>query len=274
MPSQPTLSADALLQQVHRRFERLGHDGAAAVNQAAAGQVINASEDKVRDLLADFRQATYQAAVQLRTDDAHRLVAVTRGDCTQAGRLMRRDAGRVGLDKADDKVAVVDGSEWIKKQIQRQSLPLDDLGLDFSHLSENLHKARRVVYGEEDPQDEKAPGNAWVGSLLHTAKHEGYEKLREQLPEWKSGLRGASRRQAAEQVLNYVTDRREMIPYPKFLAMGRQIGSGAAESMCKATTQRLKGRGMGWDGDNAESIMALEALEQSEAWQDYWETQF
>jgi hypothetical protein len=204
---------------------------------------------------------------------AHRLASVTRGDCTQAGRLMRRDAGRVRLDRADDKVGVVDGSEWIKNQIRRQSLPLDDLGLDFYHLSENLHKARRVVYGEEDPKDEKAPGNVWVGRLLHTAKHEGYEKLRDHLQEWKGGLRGASRRQAAEQVLNYVTDRREMIQYPKFLERGRQIGSGPTESMCKATTQRIKGRGMRWDGDNAESIMALEALEQSGAWQDYWEAQ-
>ncbi len=80
-------------------------------------------------------------------DDAaqHRLVSATRGDCVQAGRLMRRDAGRVGLDKADDKVGVVDGSEWIKNQIQQQSLPLDDLGLDFYHLSENVHKARRAI---------------------------------------------------------------------------------------------------------------------------------
>ncbi len=204
---------------------------------------------------------------------AHRLVSVTRGDCTQAGRLMRRDAGRVGLDKADDKVGVVDGSEWIKNQIQRQSLPLDDVGLDFYHLSENLHKARRAVYGEEDPKDEQAAGNTWVGQMLHTAKHDGYEKLREQLQGWKGGLRGTSRRQAAEQVLNYVTDRREMIQYPKFQGLGRQIGSGPTESMCKATTQRIKGRGKRWDGDNAESIMALEALEQSGAWQDYWEAQ-
>jgi len=208
-------------------------------------------------------------------DDAatHRLVSVTRGDCMQAGRLMRRDAGRVGLDKADDKVGVVDGSEWIKNQIQRQSLPLDDLGLDFYHLSENLHKARRAVYGEEDPKDEKAAGNTWVGQMLHTAKHDGYEKLRAQLQQWKDGRRGTSQCQAAEQVLNYVTDRRAMIQYPKFQELGRQIGSGPTESMCKATTQRIKGRGMRWDGDNAESIMALEALEQSGAWQDYWETQ-
>ncbi len=51
---------------------------------------------------------------------------------------MRRDAGRVGLDKADDKVGVVDGSEWIKNQINRQSLPPRDLGLDFYHLAENV----------------------------------------------------------------------------------------------------------------------------------------
>src|SRR5204863_10214296 len=108
---------------------------------------------------------------------------------------------------------------------------------------------------------------------LHTAKHDGYEKLREQLQEWKGGLRGTSRRQAAEQVLNYVTDRREMIQYPKFQEPGRQIGSGPAESMCKATTQRIKGRGRRWDGDNAEGIMALEALEQSGGWQAYWELQ-
>jgi hypothetical protein len=204
---------------------------------------------------------------------AHRLVSVTRGDCEQAGRLMRRDAGRVGLDQADDKVGVVDGSEWIKNQIQRQSLPLDDLGLDFYHLAENLHKARRAVYGEEDPKDEQAPGNAWVGRVLHTAKHAGYEPLRDQLHQWKAGLRGASQRQAAELLLNYVTDRREMIQYPKFLELGRQIGSGPTESMCKATTQRIKGRGRRWDGDNAESVMALEALEQSGTWQGYWEAQ-
>ena len=208
-------------------------------------------------------------------DDAgkHRLVSVTRNNCEEAGRLMRRDAGRVGLDKADDKVGVVDGSDWIKNQIQRNSLPLDDVGLDFYHLSENMHKARRVVYGEEDPKDKEAPGNIWVGQMLHTAKHDGYEKLRDELQAWKATLRRAKHRQAAEQLLNYVTDRREMIKYPEFLERGRQIGSGPTESMCKAVKQRVKGRGMRWDGDNAENIMALEALEQSGAWQAYWDAQ-
>src|SRR5215210_8576442 len=68
--SEATVSAAALLEQLRGRFERLCQEVAAAVNEAPAGQVINASEEKVRDLLADFRQATYQAAVQLRTDAA------------------------------------------------------------------------------------------------------------------------------------------------------------------------------------------------------------
>jgi hypothetical protein len=203
---------------------------------------------------------------------AHRLVSVTRGDCEKAGELMRRDAGRVGLDKADDKVGVVDGSDWIKNQVKRQSIPLDDLGLDFYHLADNVHKARRAVFGEEDAKDEKAPGNAWAAKVLHTAKHEGYQKLCEQLQQWKQDVPEGSKRKAAEQLINYVQERQEMIKYPAFMEKGRQIGSGPTESMCKATTQRIKGMGRRWDGDNAEALMAIEALDQSGCWQAYWDS--
>jgi hypothetical protein len=37
---------------------------------------------------------------------------------------------------------------WNRLQVKSQSLPLDALGLDFDHLAENVHKARRIVYGE------------------------------------------------------------------------------------------------------------------------------
>ena len=70
MTNQPQLSARDLLDQLRGQFEKLCHDVAAAVNAAPAGQVINASEEKVRDLLADFRLATYQAALQLRLQAA------------------------------------------------------------------------------------------------------------------------------------------------------------------------------------------------------------
>ena len=209
--------------------------------------------------------------VTLYDDQAeHRLVSVTRGDCQVAGKIMRRDGSRVGLDQADDKVGMVDGSEWIKNQIQQQSIPLDALGLDFYHLAANIHKARRAVYGEEDAEDKQAPGNVWAAQVLHTAKHEGYAAFRKELEDWHEGLKVGKK--AAQQLLNYVGEREEMILYPQFQAMGRQIGSGPTESMCKATTQRIKGRGKRWDSDNAEAIMALEALDQSGGWKAYWDS--
>jgi hypothetical protein len=70
MQPQPQFSADELLQQLQGKFEQLCREVTDAVNQAPAGQVIDGSEEKVRDLLADFRQTTYQAAVQLRLDAA------------------------------------------------------------------------------------------------------------------------------------------------------------------------------------------------------------
>ena len=66
MDSQPHVSAEALMEQLREKFEQLCRGVADAVNHAPPGQVINASEEKVRDLLAGFRQTTYQAAVQLR----------------------------------------------------------------------------------------------------------------------------------------------------------------------------------------------------------------
>jgi hypothetical protein len=70
MDRQPELSSQALRDTMLAAFDQLCQEVAAAVNQAQPGQVINQSAEKVRDLVADFRAATYQAAVQLRLDAA------------------------------------------------------------------------------------------------------------------------------------------------------------------------------------------------------------
>jgi hypothetical protein len=70
METQPQLSAQDLLAQLRGPFAKLCQEVAAAVNRAQAGQVINESEEQVRDLLADFRRVTFQTALQLRLDAA------------------------------------------------------------------------------------------------------------------------------------------------------------------------------------------------------------
>ena len=80
-------------------------------------------------------------------------------------------------------------------------------------------------------------------------------------------------RSAADGLLNYVSERRDMIRYPDFLGKGWQIGSGPTEATCKTLTARLKGSGMRWDADNAEAVMGLEALSQSDQWSFYWQSE-
>ena len=78
-------------------------------------------------------------------------------------------------------------------------------------------------------------------------------------------------RAAADRLVNYVSVRREMIKYPEFQTKGWQIGSGPTEATCKTLTARLKGSGMRWDAANAEALMGLEALSQSDQWDFYWQ---
>jgi hypothetical protein len=63
------------------------------------------------------------------------------------------------------------------------------------------------------------------------------------------------------------------IPWPspgRPLTASSRIGSGPTEPMCKTTTKRLKGVGMRGDGDNAEALTALDALDRSGEWKHYW----
>src|SRR5438067_2373869 len=86
-------------------------------------------------------------------------------------------------------------------------------------------------------------GGDAAGGVLHTAKHDGYGPMWEALVSWRSKLRGARKRNGADQLLEYVACRHEMMDYSGFLRKGWQIGSGPTEAMCKTTTRRLKGSG-------------------------------
>jgi hypothetical protein len=187
----------------------------------------------------------------------------------KAGARLRREADRLGFAQAAERIANVDGASWIRRQLTEQpkQLPLDGLGLDFYHLSENVHRARRKVFGEE-----AAEGKAWAAELLHVLKHEGYDAAWQRCVAWRATLRGRIKPQAADRLLNYMAERRDMIQYPQFARRGWQIGSGPTESRCKTSTSRLKGRGRRWNAANAEAVAALTTLKDSGQWRLYWPT--
>ena len=178
---------------------------------------------------------------------------------------MRREADRLRFQKADERVGLVDGATWIRQQMQLHFAELDALGLDFYHLSENVHRARRKVFGEESPE-----GKAWADELMHVFKHEGCSAAWERLLPWRTTLRGKVRRKAADRLLHFISARRNMIRYPEFRERGWQIGSGPTESQCKLCTKRLKGYGRRWDRPNATAVAALDSLDRNGQWRQVW----
>jgi hypothetical protein len=229
-----------------------------------------ASAGKKRPRLPGVKAAADQRYKQIYVtafydqEQEHRLVSVTRLDHRGMGKLLKRDAAALRIKAADEKVGLVDGAVCLRNHME--GLPLTAVGLDFYHLGEHVHAARRGTFGEESPE-----GKQWATQVLHTVRHEGYEPFWDQLQDWRKSQRRGAKRDCADELLHYVAQRKEMIDYPNFEKQGWHIGSGPIESMCKATTRRIKGPGMRWDRDNAEAMMALEALYQSNLWDRYWQ---
>ncbi len=64
------MSSAAYVEAMRPVFEQVMSQVAEAVNEAPDGEVINGSEEKVRDLLGEFRAKAYETAVQMRVNAA------------------------------------------------------------------------------------------------------------------------------------------------------------------------------------------------------------
>lgn len=109
--------------------------------------------------------------------------------------------------------------------------------------------------------------------MMHEVKHDGYGPFFDHLLDWRSTQRRSGPKRAeADRLLNYVATRKEMICYDQCQRNGWRISSSTTESQCGAVPARVKGPGKRWDGDNAEAVIGLEALHQSNLSEQYWTT--
>lgn len=203
-------------------------------------------------------------------DQAHerQYAAGTAGDHKALGRLMRREAGKVKLDQADEKLSVSDGAGWIRKQMQTRLPMLDAMILDYYHLAEHVAKAARVCFGEGGER-----ALAWRKEILGAVWEEGPAAMLVRIAEMRRSLRSPTKREELRKLEQYVAKRCDMLDYPTFRERGFDLGSGPTEAFCKTLTSRLKGSGMRWDLPNAEGMMALAAMDQSGLWDTYWTLQ-
>ncbi len=141
--------------------------------------------------------------------------------------------------------------------------------LDFYHAAEHVHKARREIWG-----DTSSEGEQWAKQLIGGMYEKAFEDWSQTLVDTRARLRGPAKRRAMDALIGYLFSRKEKIEYARFRAKGFKIGSGPTESACKSESRRLKGIGMRWMPDNADAMLALEALHQSDLWQTFWKSKF
>jgi|SRR5277367_6598506 hypothetical protein len=62
------IERDELIRRMRAKFEAVMTEVTQAVNDAPDGHLINASEERCRDVLGEFRRAAYETAVQMRVE--------------------------------------------------------------------------------------------------------------------------------------------------------------------------------------------------------------
>ena len=201
-------------------------------------------------------------------DKSHCHVVGTAGDHEALGRLMRREAGRLQFGRVKVKYAVTDGADWIARQYRRQLPMLDEHILDYYHLREHVIAASYVLYGDRTKKAE-----AWREDMMGCVWQQGSLVMLHRLGPYLRRHRKGPKHEALKSLRDYVGKRVSMTDYPAFRALGYDCGSGPTESLCGTLTDRLKGSGMRWDKENAESMMALASLYHSGLWHTYWKTE-
>jgi len=215
---------------------------------------------------ADNPYKEFKIATFYNESSEHRQVIATSGNNEVIGRFLRREAKHLKITEADQKIAVADGAEWIRKQLKSKLPMLDSQILDFYHLGEHVWAAANICFNQGSDKAKE-----FASEILHIAKHEGPAVLLSKLIGERKKYRSKARRKSLKELIRYIARRFEMCDYPKFIEQDWQIGSGPTEAMCKVLTYRLKGAGMRWDRFGADAIMALIALEQSNTWKSYWD---
>jgi hypothetical protein len=201
-------------------------------------------------------------------DKSHKYAVGTSGGHDVLGRMMRREAGKLGIDRARRKYSVTDGAEWIAKQYAAQLPMLDENILDYYHLREHVVLAGKILYGEGTSK-----AQAWRDEMMGHVWNQGSLVMLDRLSNYLRHHPGGPKHEALCSLRQYVAKRVNMTDYPRYRQAGYDCGSGPTESFCGTLTARLKGRGMHWDKDKAEVMMALSSLYYSNLWTNYWAKQ-
>jgi hypothetical protein len=181
------------------------------------------------------------------------------------GKRIYREAWNRGWNRAEKKVVIADGAEWIWNQADLH-FPGALQIVDLYHAREHLWELTRRLY-PNDPANQQAWMKVHQKRLLDKGK---IEKLVLALRSTESTNPDVLEKLRTE--ADYFERNAERMRYPKFRRQHLFVGSGVIEAGCKTVIgSRLKQSGMFWTVRGANAIIALRCCHLNGLFEDYWE---
>ena len=183
----------------------------------------------------------------------------------ELGPLLRRQGAQVGMDAAEQWIALTDGGNGLEEFLDVY-FPRAAKVLDFQHAAGNLTALAQLL------RTGPAADRLWE-NWCHTLKHAGGAQLLKVLGRLQPRRMTEACRSEYERVLGYVGRNVARMDYPTYLRRGWQIATGAVESACKTVVnQRLCLGGMRWGANGSDAVAHLRALYRSDPdqWDGFW----
>ena len=182
------------------------------------------------------------------------------------GKRIYVEAWKRGWSRAEKKVVMGDGAEWIWN-LAEQHFPGAVQIVDLYHARQHLWELARRLH----PNDE-ANQKAWM--KVHQRRLLDKGKIEKLVVALRS--LGSTNPEVIEKLrteADYFERNAERMRYPKFRRQHLFVGSGVIEAGCKTVIgSRLKQSGMFWTVRGANAIIALRCCHLNRRFEDYWDS--
>lgn len=168
-------------------------------------------------------------------------------------------------------IVMGDGAKWIWNMYKRLFRKRIEI-LDFYHVSEYIHEAMKLIFGEDSPI-----GKEKSEYFCHTVKHSdnGGDILIEYI---KQNINNPSLREYKKRlqtIMTYFSTNKDRMHYQTYMEKGFPIGTGLVESTQKWLIQsRLKQSGMHWSKKGSKQMVSLQVMMANRMYNSWFNKRF
>lgn len=180
------------------------------------------------------------------------------------GRRLYVEAWKRGWSRAEKKVVMGDGAEWIWN-LAAQHFPGAEQIVDLYHARQHLWELARKLFPNDEVKQKR-----WILVQQNRLDKGKIEKLVDALRSSESANPEVADKLRTE--ADYFERNAERMRYPEFRRQHLFVGSGVIEAGCKTVIgSRCKQSGMFWTVRGANAIIALRCCQLNGRFEDYWE---